>query len=140
MYQLLGKTAIVCAVPKIIDALSDWFTGKPAKFTGKSSEPESAIPIAQTKLPAPLVSLRKKRDSTRWTQVHYDYVIFMFGVWTDWNFNNPKDKKTRNQLVDFLNARMGLHKSKTAYSRIFNGMVDRNALAKGKVYFDNKTF
>ena len=80
--------------------------------------------------------IRKKNDSTKFTQYHYDFIIYAYRDMKIWNMNNPKDKKTTMELTAVINSKMGTHKSVTSLARIWNGKVDRNSLAVGTKDFE----
>lgn len=77
-------------------------------------------------------SNRKKRDTTKLTQHHYDYVITLYALWKKHNIEHPKNKKTQERLVEILNQKLNLNKGRTFYARIWSGKVDRDDLPLGK--------
>jgi len=78
---------------------------------------------------------RKKPDTTKFTQVHYDFVIEAHAQWLIFNEANPKDKKTRYDLIQCINEITGLNKSISAYARIWRKELDRDSLPVGQQYF-----
>lgn len=74
---------------------------------------------------------RRRNDSTRFTQHHYDYIVETFAQYKEYNRNHPNDKRTTHDLTKVLNLRLGLKKSRTSYANIWNHKVDRNSLAYG---------
>jgi hypothetical protein len=79
---------------------------------------------------------RKKSDMTKLTQYHFDFIIYAREDWKKFNRDNPHNKKTTQDLVDTINARMGTHKSNRSIARVWCGEVDRDDLPVGKPTFD----
>lgn len=84
----------------------------------------------------PMPKYRKKSDTTKLTQVHYDFIKFAHKEFKQWNVDHPKDKKSTEELKDIINEKMELDKSVAIYSRVWCGHVDRDTLAAGTKYFD----
>lgn len=78
------------------------------------------------------VSTRKKADTTKFTQAHYDYIVSAHAEFLAYNkAADTCDKKTQQDLADVLNERLGLNKSVNSYGRVFRGKLDRSTLANG---------
>lgn len=110
--------------------LKEWFMGwmehiKTMLLFLFLQEPQNIDPDQPT-------TVRKKYDSTPFTQQHYDYIIKCYEKFT--RHNTPlkrAERKTQQDLADILNRRLKLNKSVHAYSRVWRHMVDRDALATG---------
>ena len=125
MYNLLplmARTAIVCVVPKAIDAIHDtFFKTKPA--------PKKALPPTRVK--------KRITDTTKFTKQHHDVICNMHDNFVNANKGlKPAEKRRVPSLVAELNGLFGLHKSVTSYSNIWTGSIRREKLPelKGDLY------
>lgn len=76
--------------------------------------------------------IRKKPDTTKLTQHHYNFICSARRQWEQYNKDNPKDRKSIQDLTDVINEKLGLNKSTRAYSRIWNGEIKPEDLPTGK--------
>ena len=78
---------------------------------------------------------RKKSDTTRFTQRHFDYILWRYRTFRDYNENGKNTlgfaKQTVLELIVEMNTVMGTDKSRTAISRVWQGKIDRSTLATG---------
>jgi len=121
MFQILTKTVVstavpllVCEVPKIIergwDSLLDWIDSEES-----------------------VKKDRKKRDMTKFTQCMYDYIVEEHSLWLqNNNIRKHENKIPMDKLISSLNTVLNINKSRTAFSNIWNGKVDRETLLAGK--------
>lgn len=73
-------------------------------------------------------SSRKKRDSTRFTQAHYDVIV---SEHSDYLLAKAAGiSGTTKDLTNLLNTKLGLSKCRSAYGRIWNGKINRDDLAE----------
>lgn len=148
---LLAKTVINCGVPKLIEHAPNAIKAIWCRFFAKeipNTPDEDFDEMMQGVFPEPINIVtnplpkkpRKKKCMIPWTQVHYDYIQLVMTSVADFHANNPKKKKIRQyQVIDFLNDRMVMDKTRSAYAPFFFRTIDRDDLPQGKVYFDNKT-
>lgn len=121
MYNLLplmARTAVICIVPKAIDAAhSAFFKTKPKlpKLPGKK---------------APIKRIRtKKVDMTKITREHYDHIIFMHKALVAYNlYRSAQDKIQNPEFITGLNTEFGMDKAAPAFSGIYNNRVERDSL------------
>lgn len=73
--------------------------------------------------------VRKQSDTTKITQVHYDGIMAWYKLYLKGEITGVR---TTQQLTDFINKQSGLNKSRSVYSKIWNGGVDRESLSKGE--------
>jgi len=71
--------------------------------------------------------IRKQSDTTKITQKQYDEIIFTYSKYKDGLLLgvNSSDK-----LANYLNGLLGLNKSRSVYSKIWCGGVDRESLSR----------
>ena len=112
--------AISIAIPKLVGASTDWLTNlffgeDPPKFIKTSSKS------------------RKRRDCTPLTKQMYDFICKMNAVWIFKNEHRTPDESwhTKIELTVYLNKILHLDKSRTYYSRVWNGQIDREKLPEG---------
>lgn len=81
---------------------------------------------------------RKKKDTTRYTQYMYDFIVESFNTFEKLNAARPAGTKimTRTELAYKINKRMGTDKSVASLSLIWRGKVDRDTLPAGTKYFE----
>lgn len=113
MFKTIGKMALMKVVPQLIDsaidAVKDWWEDAPKE------QPS-------------VVTARKLHDTTKFTKKHFDAIMDGYSDLQEYNRNHPKAKKTTEELAVRLNETLGLNKSRTSYSRIWNGHVQRKDL------------
>jgi hypothetical protein len=134
MLQLLLKTVVLAIAPRIVGMLSETISDALSEATtvvhnllGSTTEPEKLTVRSNTP---------KKSDTTKLTQYMYDFIIYAHTDWKNFNRQNPKNKKTMEELIEAINTYMGTDKSRTTLSRIWNGRIDRDNLPVGTAYFD----
>lgn len=149
---LLAKTVISCGVPKLIEHAPDiikavWcrlFPDKPKteELDGFAQKKAIPHPFYDTDIPPKKKKRKiyKKRDSTKFTVVHLEYARKVHAAWYEYNNSNPGKHKNQDELVDFLNRRMDMDKSRTAMATLWNGRINKEDLPEGEVYFDNENF
>lgn len=135
MLQLLLKSVVLALVPKVVDIVSDTLSDTMNEVTtavhnllGSKSEPE------EPEIWATITT--KKSDTTKLTQYMYDFTIYAHTEWKSFNRQNPKNKKTMEELIDAINTYMGTNKSRTSLGRIWNGHINRDDLPVGTAYFN----
>jgi hypothetical protein len=84
----------------------------------------------------PKLPQRKKRDSTKLTQYHFDFICYARKEWERYNQDFPDQKKPLSELVETINARMGTDKSLRALYDVWSGRVNRDDLPVGKPTFE----
>jgi len=119
MLKFLAKTAILSAIPKLVDEIS-------LLLFGSDTPP---VPVAKQ-------IQRKHVDSTKLTQGMYDFIVSAHEEFIAYNFSHPHNKKTQFELTDVINEHLELNKSLSVYSRVWRGLIDRNDLPVGKKYFN----
>lgn len=92
------------------------------------NEPSEATPAPK--------KTRKKPDTTKLTQYHYDFIVSARQEWEEYNRTHPGKRKSLQELVDAINERMGTNKSGRALGRIWSGEVPRDSLATGQPCFE----
>ena len=134
MLQLLLKSVVLALAPKVVDIVSEVISSTLSEATavvhnllGSTTEPEK-LPISS--------STHKKSDTTKLTQYMYDFTLYAHEDWKNFNRQNPKNKKTMEELIDAINAYMSTDKSRTTLGRIWNGHINRDDLPVGTPYFD----
>ena len=121
LFPLMARTAVVCVVPKVIDAVHDAFFKTKPKFPKK-------------KKPGTITRKRvKKVDMTPLTQAHYDHIIVRHKQMVAYNRNRPmKDRFKVPQLIELLNKEFGLDKAAPSYSDIYNNRKPRSHFPKAE--------
>ena len=134
MLQLLLKSVVLGLAPKIVDIVSEGIYDTLSEATttvrnllGSTPEPEKLTVLSRT---------AKKSDTTKITQYMYDFTIYAYTDWKNFNRQNPKNKNTMEELIEAINTYMGTDKSRTTLGRIWNGHIDRDDLPVGTAYFD----
>ena len=88
----------------------------------------------------PVSRNRKKPDTTKLTQYMYDYIVQTHIEFLDFNRVRPqKERRTLEDLTIIINTQLKLDKSRTTYSHVWCGRIDRTTLAKGTDYFNKET-
>jgi len=72
--------------------------------------------------------IRKKYDLTKFTKLHYDYIMNKYNNIMTYNKLHPKNKVTTDVVVNLVNHRFKMNKSRTTISKIWQGKIDRNSL------------
>jgi hypothetical protein len=134
MLQLLLKSVVLSLTPIVVDIVSEAISSTLSEATaavhnllGSTTEPEKLTVRSNTP---------KKSDTTKLTQYMYDFIIYAHTDWKNFNRQNPKNKKTMEELIEVINTYMGTDKSRTTLGRIWNGRIDRDNLPVGTAYFD----
>lgn len=88
--------------------------------------------IIQTKI-------RKPRDTTRFTQYQYDFILWVHNEYIKHNEAvkgiKGKERVTLDTVIKYINTRMGTDKSRTAIAKVWQGKINRDSLAVGDPYF-----
>lgn len=74
-------------------------------------------------------TIRKQSDTTKITQKHYDNIMYWYQTYSNGLLSGIRDTSS---LCIFINKQLGLNKSRSVYSKIWNGDVDRESLPKGE--------
>ena len=133
MLQLLLKSIVLGLAPKVVEMVSEVASDTLHEVMTAmhnllgSPEPEKLTVKSST---------AKKSDTTKLTQYMYDFTIYAHTDWKNFNRQNPKNKKTMEELTEAINTYMGTDKSRTTLGRIWNGRIDRDDLPVGTAYFD----
>lgn len=146
----LTKTAISCGVPVLLKHAPDAVKALWCKYFAPKTQdkvpPHFVKPIEFPKVtrksaaPPQKRIQRKTPDTTKLTKYHWDYIMAMYEAWRA-DCDNPKTKsKKQYEVVERLNLRMGLNKSRTFYASIFNGTLPRNECSDDPLNFDNTLF
>lgn len=148
---LLTKTAISCGVPVILKHAPDvikalWCRFFAPKIIEKKIPPQFVKPIELDNtnyIPAAPPQKRIQRkvpDTTKLSKYHWDYVMEMYQIWrADCDDPNTKSKK-QYEVVERLNLRMRMDKSRTFYTSIFNGTLKRSDCSDEPLNFNNTLF
>jgi len=128
MLQILLKSVIIGVTPKVIDLALESLTAVSDAVTGFFSP--------EVQEPAELPKHKKTPDTTKLTQYMYDFILHAYGDWKNFNAQNPRNKKTMEELVETINTYMGTNKSRTSLGRVWNGHIDRAYLPTGTAYFN----
>lgn len=117
MHHLATKAASA-AIPQLVNAGVKW-------FLNLFSEAEPEIPKPVKKSPKPY-------DRTKITRHQFDLIIELHSVFILENMHRAIGVRAQNttELCVSLNEILGLNKSKTFYSNIWNGHVDRDSLSE----------
>ena len=142
---LITRTAIVSLIPKLISSIGDMFTSDHDQSNPRSSNalreqanvPRNSGALGVMKIP--YVPIRKN-DTTKFTQFHFDSIM---NAYERNRANNLIARShgdyhkvvTLYELTDVLNELLKLHKSRTSYSRIWDGKVLREHLASAPNIF-----
>ena len=117
---------------RILKTLQVLVTGKQMVDTLKSNRPAPVVvpvvnPIKDLQHPAAVAEQpRKKRDCTKLTAEQMQYIRNAHRKMCEANLNLPWDQhKTTFHLTEELNATLGLNKSRTAYSAIWNSSPEQ---------------
>jgi len=78
------------------------------------------------------VKPRRKRDTTKFTQVHFDAIHELRADWCRFNERNPTLKRPLQRLFDQVNDEMGMQKSNRAIARVWDGSIKRGDLPVGE--------
>lgn len=74
-------------------------------------------------------NIHKKHDKTVFSQEDYDRIMEMYEKHMLFNMNHKyKERRSLKDLTKVLNETLGLDKSVTAYSTIWNGKVQKDSL------------
>lgn len=73
--------------------------------------------------------IRKQSDTTKITQQHYDEII---NTYSEYKKGLIIGVNSSDKLTKYLNTVLGLNKSRSVYSKIWCGNVDRDSLPKGE--------
>jgi hypothetical protein len=73
--------------------------------------------------------IRKQSDTTKITQKQYDEIMFTYSKYKDGLLLGVNSS---NKLANYLNGLLGLNKSRSVYSKIWCGGIDRESLPKGE--------
>ena len=73
--------------------------------------------------------IRKQSDTTKITQQQYDEIMFTYNKYKDGLLLGVNSTV---KLANYLNGLLGLNKSRSIYSKIWCGGVDRESLPKGE--------
>lgn len=91
--------------------------------------------LLNIKEPSPLKikAPRKKSDTTKFTQQHFDFIVAERARWVSHNEGKPRAEKISIvELCNHLNQQLNMDKSPRALSRIWNGEIDRDDLPTGQ--------
>lgn len=134
MLQLLLKSVVLGLAPKVVNIVSEGIydtlseaTAAARNLLGSTPEPEKL----SVKKSSP-----KKSDTTKLTQYMYDFTIYAHTDWKNFNRQNPKNKKSMEELIEAINTYMGTNKSRTTLGRVWNGHINRDDLPVGTAYFE----
>lgn len=116
----ITKIIVASAVPKLIEAVSKQIDNL-FSYVLPSNDP----------IVTKSISKRKKPDTTKLTQKHYDAIIHIYNEWVIYNRSHPKNKKTQQDLTDVINHELSLDKSRTTLSKIWRGVIKREDLPTG---------
>lgn len=79
------------------------------------------------------------RDTTRFTQYQFDYIMWVYNQYKEHNdrvkAGLAEKRATIDDVVKIINTKMGTQKSRTAISKVWQGKVNRDELAVGEAYF-----
>jgi len=112
--KILKTAGAAFGLVQLGQEIYDWFTDAEEKPQDKK----------------PVKSIRKKRDTTRFTQVHYDLIMRVRANQLEHN-KVSKDRVSNVQVTEYLNETLCLDKSTRAYSHLWSGDVPRESLATG---------
>ena len=73
--------------------------------------------------------IRKQSDTTKITQQQYDVILEAYSLYIKGYITNVN---TTDKFTEYLNKLIGLNKSRSVYSKIWNGSVNRESLPKGE--------
>lgn len=73
--------------------------------------------------------IRKQSDTTKITQKQYDLIVYTFKEYSNGQILGCNSSE---KLVKLLNTTLNLNKSRSVYSKIWCGGVDRESLPKGE--------
>jgi hypothetical protein len=135
MLQILLKTVVLGLAPKVVEIVSEVISDTITEAVNVVNN----LLGSGTPEPEKLTSLQsnhKKSDTTKLTQYMYDFTIYAHTEWKNFNRQNPKNKKTMEELIEAINTYMGTDKSRTTLGRIWNGHVNRDDLPVGTDYFE----
>lgn len=117
---MLIMVVSICAIVIIVLTFIDrWFQKELLK---KEIDSEITLPNKSRKI-------HKKHDKTIFSQQDFDRIMVMYEKHMLFNMNHPyKERKSLKVLAEVINSELGLDKSVTAYSTIWNGKVQRDSL------------
>lgn len=122
LFPLMARTAVVCVVPKAIDAIHSALF-KPKKIYGATNK--VTINGKRTRVRT------KKVDMTPITRQHYDIVVVRHNALMAFNKGKPLAARIKNPLfIAGLNEEFGMDKSATAFSAIYTGKIQREDLVE----------
>ncbi|MGH1461201.1 MAG: hypothetical protein ACRBB6_04115 [Neptuniibacter sp.] len=80
---------------------------------------------------------RKRRDCTKITQYHYDYICSEYKEWKLANKDKPlAERETSQEFIQRINEKMGMNKSYRALCDVWSGRVERDSLPTGTPSFE----
>jgi len=85
---------------------------------------DEPIPTCERKEP----SFKKMYDTTPFTTYDYDEIMTAHTEYIRNRGIFDGERKTLSDVTTFLNARLKLNKSRSAYARVWNGNVSRTSL------------
>lgn len=116
--KLLAATII----PKIVDEAHIWLKDTMKEEVEAQPKPD---PHKAKRLRI-LAEDRKPRDNHKFTKQEYDYILYAYHGYLQANEENKGEVRyTQVNLVNRLNAVLGINKSKTAYSKVWLDGPDR---------------
>lgn len=117
MFYIGIKQALTFLIPALVKEGYDYLTAD--KPTDK--------PISNE-------TIRKKSDTTKVTQYMYDFIMHEFVSWRNTNFTKLSTGLTcrgHSAFCAHLNFELGLNKSQSSLSKLYNGHIDRASLPTG---------
>lgn len=126
MIQLLTKTIVATTVPLIIsEAPKIIEQGWNALISWAGLEEPATVPMKK--------HVRKKHDTTKFTQYMHTYINKEHDLWVRTNADRKNDTKIpMENLIDSLNTVLELDKGRTSFSNIWNGKINVETLITGK--------
>jgi hypothetical protein len=110
---------------KLIDYLRELFYAMLAMFKRAPLLELEPPPVA-------IVRTRKRRDTTKFTQYHFDYIMRAHRELKEYNATaKPGQRKSVSEMVSELNAEFGMDKSSACMGNVWNGKIKRHELAVG---------
>lgn len=133
MLQILLKSVALGLAPKVVEMVTEAISDAVSEFVAVADKFLGSEPAEPEKLR--LKSNHRKSDTTKLTQYMYDFIIYAHDDWRNFNRQNPKNKKTMEELIEAINSYMGTNKSRTSLGRVWNGHINRDDLPVGAGYF-----
>ena len=134
MHPLLTQ-ALSTAIPQLVQSSIDWFQQIFNTAPSADNNPAIVIPKNTEKISTVRTTRYKKRDVTKLNRQQHDFVCASHRHMVVENQRRAPGtpRKSCAELTVHLNEILGLDKSRTFYSKVWNGQITRESLPEAKI-------